>query len=348
MPKRKQEPVDDDVSEEEVSPKKAKAKPRAKAKKDEQPTEPYVDDNGWNIHPPSLIYRNYDAEPGKKIAAFDLDGTLTNTKSGAQFPRNADDWKFYNKKVPQIIKKYHEDGYTIVIFSNQGGIKSKLVGPMADKTKARLQNVIGKLGVPAQAFMATLEDDFRKPGTGMWDFFCSNCNGDVQPDLKGSFFVGDAAGRPADFSDSDKKFAESIGIPFKVPEDVFGEMEGKRALPTQVASGSTENQNEALTDVFTKLAEHYTSKGDGFKARAYSNVVGALRSFPAKIEQSNLKEVSKLKGVGKASLNIIKEFIETGKSAFLEEVTGEKVDEEARKEAKAAADTAKNVALNFM
>lgn len=41
-------------------------------------------------------------------------------------------------------------------------------------------------------------------------------------DLKESFFVGDAAGRPGDHSDSDKAFADAIGIPFMTPEEVFG------------------------------------------------------------------------------------------------------------------------------
>lgn len=45
-----------------------------------------------------------------------------------------------------------------------------------------------------------------------------------------SFYCGDAAGRPTDFIDKstsapstvDKNFAAAIGLPFKVPEEVFG------------------------------------------------------------------------------------------------------------------------------
>ncbi|KAL8195415.1 hypothetical protein R6Q57_025818 [Mikania cordata] len=36
-----------------------------------------------------------------------------------------------------------------------------------------------------------------------------------------SFYVGDAAGRIDDHSDADKKFAETIGLKFYLPEEYF-------------------------------------------------------------------------------------------------------------------------------
>lgn len=33
------------------------------------------------------------------IAGFDMDGTLISTKSGAKFPKNADDWQWWDKSV---------------------------------------------------------------------------------------------------------------------------------------------------------------------------------------------------------------------------------------------------------
>ena len=44
------------------------------------------------------------------------DGTLVVSKSGAQFVTNPDDFKFFNKDVPKIVKEYAEKGYKVVIF----------------------------------------------------------------------------------------------------------------------------------------------------------------------------------------------------------------------------------------
>jgi bifunctional polynucleotide phosphatase/kinase len=63
----------------------------------------------------------------------------------------------------------------------------------------------------------------------MWRHMVEKCNGGVEPDLSASFFVGDAAGRPGDFfvkatgkpADTDKLFAEAVGIRFYTPEEFF-------------------------------------------------------------------------------------------------------------------------------
>ncbi len=39
--------------------------------------------------------------------------------------------------------------------------------------------------------------------------------------MKTSFFTGDAGGRKQDFSDSDKRFAENIGVTFYTPDQIF-------------------------------------------------------------------------------------------------------------------------------
>ena len=58
-----------------------------------------------------------------------------------------------------------------------------------------------------------LKDRFRKPETGTWDLL-SRFNGDQSAAVPSSLFVGDAAGRPGDFSDSDKLFAAAVGLQF--------------------------------------------------------------------------------------------------------------------------------------
>lgn len=52
----------------------------------------------------------------------------------------------------------------------------------------------------------------------MWDFMAKNCNDNIKIDKKASLYCGDAAGRKPpqvtkkDFSDSDYKFALSVGV----------------------------------------------------------------------------------------------------------------------------------------
>ena len=40
-----------------------------------------------------------------KIAMYDLDGTLIQPRSGAKFPKNAADWKWWDVKVkPKLVE----------------------------------------------------------------------------------------------------------------------------------------------------------------------------------------------------------------------------------------------------
>lgn len=69
------------------------------------------------------------------------------------------------------------------------------------------------LGFPLECYMATEDDENRKPGGGMWQMFLAR-NGLDAAKLASKVFVGDAAGRPksklwsADHSDFDRLFAE--------------------------------------------------------------------------------------------------------------------------------------------
>lgn len=48
-----------------------------------------------------------------------------------------------------------------------------------------------QLGIPALVMMATMDDNYRKPSTGMWDLMCSRLNGGVVP---GGFRVWKSVG----------------------------------------------------------------------------------------------------------------------------------------------------------
>lgn len=68
-------------------------------------------------------------------------------------------------------------------------------------------------------------DLMRKPKTGMVDEFVQDLR-EHDPffevdNVTWKYYCGDAAGRKTDFSDSDKVFAKTLGIDFKIPEDIF-------------------------------------------------------------------------------------------------------------------------------
>lgn len=60
----------------------------------------------------------------------------------------------------------------------------------APEFKKKVQRIIQKLGVPAQAIVSTGSGKYRKPNTGMWDYFVQKCNQGVPVDRESSFFVG--------------------------------------------------------------------------------------------------------------------------------------------------------------
>ena len=57
-----------------------------------------------------------------KVAAFDMDWTLVRTKSGNTFPNNINDWDWWHSSVRPRLHKLVEEGFRIVVFTNQGGV----------------------------------------------------------------------------------------------------------------------------------------------------------------------------------------------------------------------------------
>ncbi len=94
--------------------------------------------------------------------------------------------------MPAKLKELHEDGYKLVIFTNQAGITK---GKTTTKDiQGKILDIIAELGLPLQTFVATTEDKWRKPSPSMWRYFAKNHNGGIEVDLTQSFYCGDAAG----------------------------------------------------------------------------------------------------------------------------------------------------------
>mmetsp|Transcript_8974 Transcript_8974/g.11896 ORF Transcript_8974/g.11896 Transcript_8974/m.11896 type:complete len:509 (-) Transcript_8974:211-1737(-) len=203
--------------------------PAAMQQLDETNRRPVHDFENWFEMGPSWSILHYQHPSGgpisDKIAAFDMDGTLIETKSGKSFAQNAKDWKFWRPCVPEKLRELVAEGFKVVIISNQLGLEKgkTTVKELATKVTAILEQV----DAPIDAFFAGASDIFRKPSPGMWDLLLKHFNGGVIPDPHKCVYVGDAAGRPKDktrkkdFSAGDLKYALNLGIDFKTPEAFF-------------------------------------------------------------------------------------------------------------------------------
>ena len=154
-----------------------------------------------------------------KVASFDLDQTLIDTKSGKKFPKDGNDWVWKYPNVPEKIKELSRENYSIMIISNQAGIvKDKKSG---DQWSEKLDQIVQKLGIEMKVLCSIAKNQYRKPSPVFRIKF-------LPKDLdQNTFYCGDAVGRKGDFTDTDYKFALNANIDFKIPENVFLNQENK-------------------------------------------------------------------------------------------------------------------------
>ena len=166
---------------------------------------------------PPTVYNLNNAVHREKMAAFDYDWTLVSPKNGKTFPSNVDDWEWLYPTIPEKIKRYYDDDFMIVIFTNQS----------KDWKIEQIRLVASSLNIPIFIVVATDKCDY-KPNPILLNVLIESNK--INKDK--SFFVGDALGRKSDFSDSDKVFAENIGIPYYCPEEVFHVKQEIIEIPT--------------------------------------------------------------------------------------------------------------------
>lgn len=167
-------------------------------------------DSCYVLNGPSLA-----SESKIKVIGLDLDWTLIRPRNSLHGVKE-DDWMMIPHRI-SMLKNLATNGYHIAIFTNQ-----KYKGKALAKRIMILRQVHAFLTfneIPSWLFAATLGDNYRKPENGMWELFLRLSGAKV--DVKNSFYVGDAAGRVQDFSDSDLKFSQQIGVNFLTPESLF-------------------------------------------------------------------------------------------------------------------------------
>jgi len=174
---------------------------------------------------PPIIYNINNATFKENMAAFDFDWTMVNPKNGKTFPSNIDDWEWLYSTVPDKIKEYHQQGYMIVIFTNQS----------KPWKYQQIQLVAKLLEIPLFVVIATQRTEY-KPNLILLETLLKEVEEgeeieEKQINKQKSFFVGDALGRKSDFSDCDKVFAENIGIPYYSPESIFDNLQKVFELP---------------------------------------------------------------------------------------------------------------------
>lgn len=152
------------------------------------------------------IYNLNKAQLKAKIAAFDYDHTLVCPKDGKTMPSDVEDWKWLYPNIPDELKRYNDEGFSIVIFTNQS--KSWKV--------IQIQYVMQTLQIPVFIVVASDKCDY-KPNPILYDVLV----GSAKVDKEQSFFVGDALGGKGDWADSDKVFAQNIGFKCQSPEKMF-------------------------------------------------------------------------------------------------------------------------------
>lgn len=172
----------------------------------------------WKTDGTLRYYIPEDLESRPGIAAFDMDWTLSYGERHIR-ASDPDDIKLLPDRFERLQELHDQGFYNVVIFTNQQFTKAAVIM----KALSRVETLLREIGFPCGVFVATGKDKqgqidpWRKPQPGMWHKMV-----ELYGQPTSAFYVGDAMGRPQDFSDSDLCFAQAVGVAVKTPEQYFG------------------------------------------------------------------------------------------------------------------------------
>jgi DNA 3'-phosphatase len=203
-----------------------------------------------------------DEKGGVYMAGFDLDGTLMISSTGQTFIDDASSsgdnvnlrWQPIAPNEYKILKQLSEDGWGVVIFSNQSNPR------VVNKVKARVLEFFFESNFSCPVYLAlrkdtkVRKDPYRKPSTGMISVYLQWIKTVITKKIAqsssfsmkienaqllrlgeaaaqslavGSFYCGDAAGSESkspwyQWADTDRLLAKNAGIAFYEPEQILG------------------------------------------------------------------------------------------------------------------------------
>lgn len=158
----------------------------------------------------------------KSVLFFDLDGTIINTISGKTFPAGVWDMEI-DLRVLSTLDKL-KPAYVFIV-SNQGGVGRGFVNQKSfaakfEYIKRAIFDYLGDNSIIVDGMYCTNDDkanEYRKPNTAMLETLLRKYS--ILNAKETMLMVGDASGKPGDFSDSDKKTAKNFGIDYLDVED---------------------------------------------------------------------------------------------------------------------------------
>lgn len=170
-----------------------------------------------------------------KYLFCDLDGTLIKTASGKTFAEDATDFRIRKDTLDKIRELNHENDLEfIAIVTNQGGIPQYISArdfvTKLDAIETFISKYINTLVVSYYCASLDANDENRKPNVGMLTEAVRDCTkiiGLAEFNKEKALMIGDASGKPGQFSDSDKKTAENFGIDYMDVEDFIKQNENE-------------------------------------------------------------------------------------------------------------------------
>lgn len=260
----------------------------------------------------SLINNNFDFK--EKILAFDMDYTIIKPKSNKRLPVNKDDWKFiFNAN--EIIKKKSKK-HSIVIITNQLGVSKGKTN--LEDIQDKIKNIFSDLDINGLAIISTNKDNIRKPRIGSFkiieDMYHQN-----NKKIKQFYYIGDAAGREKDHSDSDYKYLlnikkyTNIKTKFYTPEEFFlkEEKQAKNISGYKLNYNGINTIDDIIKKVDNLISDKYVLLIVGYPASGKSTLAKLLS------KHYNINHLSKDIFGGKFN-KMVKENISTNQNFIVE------------------------------